>query len=354
MTAPTSAQLLARLRTEGPQALRIVVAALVGWQICRWVDPTVLPIYAVIVPLVAMRADPYSAFNTSFDRLIGVVVGILIGLGVAVWLGPSLAAVALVLVVGLGVGIVLRVGPTLNLQVSLSALIVFANPDPASLAVSRLWETLVGAVVTVVLSPVLFPPDSRAAYSRAYADVWQRLGRQLSELSVLLEHAPTHTPALKAVQVASIETERLALAPPDQLAGAITSVHYNPLRRGQEPALTAMIEPTTLIGDLARDLRSMIDDVLEFSTRPDADTTWRQVGQPMARVVSTTAAAVSAGLFPDGLSPAGRLATATAADEVDAWRASARTPMDGVLRRPVYRLVHTLEALGERRRNDRK
>ncbi len=158
MTTPTRAQLLERLRQEAPQAVRIVVAAAVGWQICRWIDPGSLPIYAVIVPVVAMRDDPYSAFNTSFDRLLGVLAGITIGVLVAGWLGPSVYAVSLVLLVGLLGGIVLRVGPSLNVQVSMSALLVFASPDPGQLAVVRLWETLVGAAVTVVPSPLLFPP----------------------------------------------------------------------------------------------------------------------------------------------------------------------------------------------------
>src|SRR5271170_6689832 len=65
-----------RLRVEVPQAVRVVIAAGVSWQLCMWIlngphgHP---PVYAAVVPLVAMRDHPYSAFNVSLDRLVGVL-----------------------------------------------------------------------------------------------------------------------------------------------------------------------------------------------------------------------------------------------------------------------------------------
>ncbi len=344
MTRPTRAQLEQRLRTEGPQTVRIIIAAVVGWQICRAINPDGLPIYAVIVPLVAMRDDPYSAFNTSFDRLLGVVAGIVIGVAVAGWLGPSVYAVALVLLIGLLGGILLRVGPSLNVQVSLSALLVFANADPSQFAVTRLWETLVGGAVTVVLSPLLFPPDSLAAISRAYDDVTSRVARQLSELSVVAAHAEQHAPRLAAIRQAALETELLAEALPGKLTGAQRSVQYNPLRRGQRSSLEAMGLPVGLVVSLAQALRVLVEDVAEFSARADLAPTWERVGVPLAQVLTAAAAAVGTGLSPAGLTPAASRAIATANDGVERWRAAARTPLDAVLRRPAYRMVHALDA----------
>lgn len=343
MTTPTRAQLAHRLRTEGPHALRIVIAAVVGWQICRWIDPDSLPIYAVIVPLVAMREDPYSAFNTSFDRLIGVVAGILIGIGIASWLGPSIYAIALVLLVGLTGGIILRIGPSLNIQVSLSALLVFANPAPGELAVARLWETLVGGAVTVVLSPLLFPPDPRAAVLLAYDDVIGRVARQLSELSVAVGHANQDAPRLAALREAALETEGLAEALPGKLSGAQRSVQYNPLRRAHRPSLQAMGQPVAHLVSVAQALRVLVDDVTEFSARPDIAPTWERFGSRLSRVLSQAATAAT-GLSPDGLTPAARSALATAGDEIARWRDASKSPLDAVLRRPAYRMVHTLEA----------
>jgi hypothetical protein len=53
----------------------------------------------------------------------------------------------------------LRVGGAFNVQVAVSALLVFANPDPDAYAATRLWETAVSAAVTVILAALLFPPN---------------------------------------------------------------------------------------------------------------------------------------------------------------------------------------------------
>lgn len=345
MTTPTRAQLADRLRAEGPQALRIVVAAVAGWVVCRWIDPSTLPIYAVIVPVVAMRDDPYSALNTSFDRLLGVVAGIVIGVLVAGWLGPSVYAVSLVLLVGLLGGILLRVGPALNVQVCLSALIVFANPDPGQLAVTRLWETVVGAAVTVVLSPLLFPPDAHQAVTRAYEDVIDQVARRLSDLSVVVEHADRHPDRLAELRTAAQETERRAQDLPEQLAAARRSVRVNPLRRRQEGPLSAMAEPIDLATGLAESARVMVEDVAEFAARADLRPAWGRLGVRLVPVMSATAAAVGTGLPPSGLTPGARAAVARAADELEQWRAEASTPVDAVLRRPAFRMVRALARL---------
>jgi len=127
--------------SEGPQLVRIVIGVAVSWQLCVWLGAVHPPIYAALVPLVAMRDAPESAFNVSFARLVGVVGGLVLGMVVLSWLKPSAASVAVVMALALAAGIMLRVGGVLNLQVAISALMVFANADPSSYALDRLWET---------------------------------------------------------------------------------------------------------------------------------------------------------------------------------------------------------------------
>jgi hypothetical protein len=67
------------LRVEGPQIARILVAAAVSWELCVWLGATQPPVFAVVVPLLAMRDAPDSALNVSVARLVGVVAGLSIG-----------------------------------------------------------------------------------------------------------------------------------------------------------------------------------------------------------------------------------------------------------------------------------
>ena len=116
------------LRRELPQIARIVFVAAVAWQICLSLGATQPPLYAALVPLVSLRDDPFSAFNLSLARLVGVVAGLTIAIGVLAVLRPTTAAIAAVLAAALLVGVVLRIGDVLNTQVAVSAMLVLARP----------------------------------------------------------------------------------------------------------------------------------------------------------------------------------------------------------------------------------
>ena len=161
------------LRAELPQVARIVVAAAVAWEAALLLGATQPPIFAALVPLVSLRDDPFSAFNLSVARLVGVVAGLLIAIGVLAVLEPTTVAIAAVLALALLVGVVLRIGNVLNTQVAVSALLVFSSTDTAGYAVTRLWETGLGTVVTLALAPFLFPADPLTAARGALAG-WRR------------------------------------------------------------------------------------------------------------------------------------------------------------------------------------
>ena len=151
------------LRRELPQIARIVFVAAVAWQICLSLGATQPPLYAALVPLVSLRDDPFSAFNLSLARLVGVVAGLTIAIGVLAVLRPTTAAIAAVLAAALLVGVVLRIGDVLNTQVAVSAMLVFSSTDASDYAATRFWETGVGTATTLLLAPFLFPANPLTA-----------------------------------------------------------------------------------------------------------------------------------------------------------------------------------------------
>lgn len=89
----------------------------------------------------------------------------------------------------------------------------------------------------------------------------------------------------------------------------------------------------------------LVDDIAEFSARPGIEATWRRVGSHLSTVLSATASAVGTGVSSAGLTPTAQAAITAASEEMEQWRAAAQTPLDAVLRRPAYRMVHAIEAL---------
>jgi hypothetical protein len=324
------------LRAELPQIARIVVVATVAWHAAVLLGATQPPIFAALVPLVSLRDNPFSAFNLSVARLVGVVAGLLIAIGVLAVLPPGTAAIAAVLALALLVGVVLRIGNVLNTQVGVSALLVFTSTDSEGYALTRLWETGVGTAVTLLLAPFLFPANpltaARGELNRAAAG----LVDGLRTATALADPAAADRPAaLRRVgdDLAALSADLQLLGP--QIASAAKSARWAVVRRSAMRA-TAELEPSRALAvRLARHLEVYAAEVLTFSERPGyaglrADS--------LGRLVEPLEGAITAAL-------AGRPYDAALEDAraaVDVFRAEPHTPVESVVRRPLHRMVEEL------------
>src|SRR5262249_29069506 len=144
--------------------LRLALKMTLGGTLSWWLAVELgakRPIFAALVPLVAMTGDPFAAVSVSVGRIVGVFIGV--GLGVVfvhVAMGSTLR-VAIVLLIGTLIAVVFRVGGRPNLEVPIAALFMLGTAIAAvgHLGVQRIWETAIGAVVAVLVASLLWPPD---------------------------------------------------------------------------------------------------------------------------------------------------------------------------------------------------
>jgi uncharacterized membrane protein YgaE (UPF0421/DUF939 family) len=333
--------------TDGlPQIIRIMVAACVSWQVCEWLVPSTHghpPIFAAIVPLVAIRDQPYAAFNVSLDRLAGVVSGVCVGILTVQWLGLSLPAIALVLAAGLIIGVVLHLGPSLNIQVAASGLLVFANPDPAAYGFARLWETAVGAAITVVISPLLLPPNAYRHYRSELDQLAQRLTELINRTAGLADQvaeAPAGGDLLRDAHSAEVQARGL----PSAFASADLAVARNPLRRRDRAALDALQTATLAAARLAPLVARLVEQTSGLASRPDLRNQWASVAAPLQAVLPLAAAATRRRLSARGDAPSqsddAELAEANHAFRN--WQTTDHRPVAAVLRHPVLNLLEAL------------
>ncbi|GAA1863416.1 hypothetical protein GCM10009836_49730 [Pseudonocardia ailaonensis] len=348
--------------------MRIVVAAALGWQICVWLGATQPPIYAVIVPLLTLRDEPGTAWNLSFTRMVGVVAGLLVGIGVLAWLRPSTGAVALVLAVALGIGLVLRAGGAMNIQVAVSGLLVLSNPAPEAYALSRMWETAVGVGVTVVLAPLLFPTNPVRAFRSRLDEVTGSCATVLRDAAGV--RRGTGSPAALVTDARTLDRRAHDLGPELAKAGRAVRVHPYWRRRfsAEVAALGPVADATTTIAAL---VRVHAEDLAEMRARPDAAPWLAEYGPHAAEVESAVADAVDAAArqgtigsvvptpttpsaTPSGATPSGAAAEVASPSEAASALAAARRiladdstadpgPLGVVGRRPLTRILTVLQ-----------
>ena len=342
---PDRATVRRRFLAEWPQIVRIVIAGVVSWAVCKLIDTSSVPIFAVVAPLVAMREQPFSALNVSFDRIVGVIVGVLLGLAVVNLVGLTVLAVALVLGIGLLIGVVLRVGVALNIQVSLTGLLVFTSIDPDTYGFTRLWETLIGAAVTVLLSPFLLPPDAAKLYRAEFHRVSARLGEHTAQAAVLVAEAVRNHDVLVALLAEVRKTHDSANLLPTNLESARKAVRNNPLRRHRIGELDALVEVTGTVVETAHWLRFLAEELVDYSGRRDIDPVWATSGPWMGRVLQPVATVIDAALVQETTATGEKVTMAEASQALADWRHADHHPIAVILRRSSFRLVQAVGRL---------
>ena len=170
--------------------LKSGLAAGISWPIAERVtgvtDPVLAALTALVVVQVSVRASVFNALQRSAAVVLGVVAALVLGDA----LNLDALSVALLVTVSLAVAeLVLRLPRAAARQVPVSGLLVLSTAaiDPGSYGGLRALDTVVGAVVGVIVSLVL--PASRLVDSRqtldrlagSLGDVLEAMGPGLAE-----------------------------------------------------------------------------------------------------------------------------------------------------------------------------
>src|SRR3954452_18967477 len=223
------------LEDEVRLALKMALGGTVAWWIAVELGAR-RPIFAALVPLVAMNGDPFAAVSVSVARILGVFAGVGIGIALTHVAVSSTLRVAIALLVATLVGIVLKVGERPNLEVPIAALFLigFASANVSQLGLQRIWETAVGAVVAVVVSALLWPPDPIRELRRRLHRLRQQLAADLAAIADDIAAGSGATSAqLDDIREHSLDAVRDVF----ELDPARRALRWSPLRRNDVRSL---------------------------------------------------------------------------------------------------------------------
>lgn len=253
------------LRVEIRLALKMALGGTVAWWLAEALGAR-RPIFAALVPLVAMTGDPFAAVSVSLARIVGVFAGVGIGIAfVHVNVGLTLQ-VALVLFVGALGSVVLKVGERPNLEVPIAGLFLlgFASAQISQLGIQRIWETAIGAGVAILISSLIWPPDPMRALTRQLGVLRSELIIDLTAISDDLATGSGETAArLDDVRAHSLDAVREVFA----LDAAHRALRWSPLRRRDAVAVTELAVRINLAARVYRHARALARDVVDTHVR---------------------------------------------------------------------------------------
>jgi uncharacterized membrane protein YccC len=264
--------------------VRIVVAAAISWWLAELLGGP-LPVFAAIVPMVALRADdPYGVIDVSLWRILGTMVGVLLGLVAVSLADPApFALVVGTIAVGVVLGLLLRrPGDPYNAVVAVTAALVltWGGTEAGVLAPARLWETALGGAVTIVVGIFLWPTDPIARLERLIQDQAGRVTDTLDTLAIVLgaSAASAHRALDELIRVSEHDPDVMTV-----LAKAERGLRINPLRHGQRDRLPALAVRARTLGGMQRYTRSTVWDLASQAAQ-ERDAVGEGAAAPALRV----------------------------------------------------------------------
>ncbi|WP_127794524.1 aromatic acid exporter family protein [Agromyces sp. LHK192] len=229
------------------QVAKAAVATIAAWLIAGWLIPGPLPVFAAIAALLVVQPSVNQSLGKAIERSVGVILGVLVATGLSFVLGDASWVVLVAIMVALVIAWALRMTAGTANQVAISAMLVLAlGGTSPQYALDRVLETLIGAVIGIIVNVVIVPP---VALRPARADL-SLLGGELAGSLERLASALESPQGAREMQQTMIEARLLRPmrdAADASISAAEESLMLNPRRSAHR-------------GELAED-RALLDRI---------------------------------------------------------------------------------------------
>src|ERR1700730_8567692 len=231
------------------QCIKVALACGVAW----WLGPLFhlpRPFNAVLAVIILMQGHAYGSVLQALQLLRGVGPGLSLGIAANMLFGLSSLVVAAIMFVCLLMGGGLKVSSQgFNNQIAISALLVLASGSADN--VSRLWETVLGGVVGVLVAGLLWPPNPVGWLRKEYRELKVRIGSDVLR-SLELAGRPQGSDDAVANRRRVREHSERADAAVASIGTAEDALRWNPWHGGRMHDLSRLEDRLRLISYLYR------------------------------------------------------------------------------------------------------
>jgi len=139
------------------QSVRSTVAGVLAYVVALELVPNPVPLTAPLTALLVVQVTLYTTLTTGIRRVLSVIAGVLIAVGFSDLIGLTWWSLGLIILASLVVGHMIRVDEFIA-EVAISGMLILGVSNPGHEGADRVVETLIGAVVGVLLNALLPPP----------------------------------------------------------------------------------------------------------------------------------------------------------------------------------------------------
>ncbi|NIK79720.1 uncharacterized membrane protein YgaE (UPF0421/DUF939 family) [Paenibacillus castaneae] len=136
------------------------LAAALSWELAVWAGSK-HPYLAPLTVILCIQLTVDKSIQFAWQRVLGTIAGVLFTISITPYLGLNGWSIGLLLLVGALIVTWLKLDHAIMVQVALSILLVmFFQSKMPSYSFDRIRDTVIGAIVAIVIHIMIFPPDS--------------------------------------------------------------------------------------------------------------------------------------------------------------------------------------------------
>ncbi|MFT2816128.1 FUSC family protein [Leifsonia sp. A12D58] len=265
----------ATIRTEDRvpllQAVKTSVAMILAWLVAQLLLPGELPVFAAIAALLVVQPSINQSLSKAIERSIGVILGVLIAYGVGFFFGSSTWIVLLAIVLCVMLSWLFRLSPGSSNQIPISAMLVLSiGASTPNYALERIIETIIGAVIALLVNVIIVPPVALAPAKDAVARLVSEVANTLDNVAAALIK-PRTSAELQEMMIEARLLRPMQTAADKAIGQADESLTLNPRQGKLREELQAEIDlneklstlVTRAIG-MTRAVRDHYDDSLHL------------------------------------------------------------------------------------------
>jgi hypothetical protein len=166
-----------RARLRGVRTAKTTGAAVLAWLVALPLTDDPRPVLAPLTALLVVQLTLYDTLRSGLRRVSSVVVGVLVAVVLAEQVRIHWWSLGIAIAASLVIGRLLHLGDAVA-EVPISAMLVLAVGGNDVAASGRITETVIGALVGMLVSAVVAPP----LYTRPASDAVQHLAGVTAEV----------------------------------------------------------------------------------------------------------------------------------------------------------------------------
>ncbi|MFB2555193.1 FUSC family protein [Herbiconiux liangxiaofengii] len=238
----------ASARTPLLQVLKTAAAAVVAWIVCSLVAADEPPVFGAIAAIIVVQPSVNQSLSRAVERSIGVIVGVVVAYLVSLVFGAPSWLILLAIVLSLLVGWALRFPQSSTVQIPISAMLVLSiGAQTPGYAFERIVETIIGAVIGVVVNWVIVPPVALQPAHDAVTALGREIAATMDSLATVLS-APTDEAFRTGMLVEARLLRPMQAKAQKAVEAADESLRFNPRRSANREALATDDELLTRLG----------------------------------------------------------------------------------------------------------